>query len=245
MKKLPQINYYPISEITESIGYPIDNISKAIIDQLDKGNIYSIIDAFYQNTQIYLSGMPFISVKGISKILRTGNSRAERALIYQGIPNYLPKAEIIKINGEDYISGNQLIAIIDYRISGKLGKTKEYLNISRKIYYHIVESSYTRDIKDMFIEEINQYRPRLKKERIKKYNIRKCEFTGKIFNSHKKVQFAHIDSVVYRPDKALDIDNGVIILIEIHKDMTNEGINTYEETYKYCEKKGYNLDWAS
>jgi alanine racemase len=97
---------------------------------------------------------------------------------------------------------------------------------------------------DIFIENIEKNRSSLKQKRIKKKNITHCEFTNIVINDFTRVQFAHLDSIVYNPYKALDIENGVIIFSEIHADMTRLGIHTYEETYKYCESKGYLVDWA-
>lgn len=77
-----------------------------------------------------------------------------------------------------------------------------------------------------------------------KYNIKYCEFTGKKFNSRSEVEFAHIHSVITNPELAIDINNGVIILKEIHKDMTKKQLHTYNKMYKYCETNGYSLAWA-
>ena len=242
MNNVPAINYYPLTDYPNL--FVLDNISNAIKDKLDKGNIEAIVKAFYSNTIIGSNGIPFIKVDGISTILRTGNSGLERALIYQGIPNYLSKAEVVSINGDDYISGHHLFSLLDARISIRRGKTKQYLKISFDLYHQIVNSNHIADLREIFIDEIESGRSALKRKRIETYEINQCEFTGTMFDSYTEVQFAHIDSVVYNPSLALDINNGVIILISIHSDMTRRGINTYEETFQYCQEKGYKLNWA-
>jgi hypothetical protein len=236
------VRYYDLYSLSDP--FSIDDVTNATIDQLDKGNVESIASALYTNTKICVNGVPFIKVKGIADIIRTGNSGLERALIYQGLPGFLPRSEIVSIDGFDHISGHSLVAILDSRISNRSGKTKQYLKIALNLYLKILDSGAVRDLKEMFIEEINNKRSSLKQERISIYNIRECEFTGKPITDYSLVQFAHIDSVVYNPSKALDINNGVIILQEIHAAMTRLGINTFEETYSYCEKMEYNLDWA-
>ncbi|RPH20928.1 hypothetical protein EHN07_19095 [Buttiauxella warmboldiae] len=238
----PTLRYYDLSELTDP--FSINEISNATLDQLDRGNVESIAKALYTNTKICVNGVPFIKVKGIADIIRTGNSGLERALIYQGIPGFLPRSEIVSIDGFDHISGHSLCAILDSRIGCRSGKTKQYLKIALNLYFRILNSGAVRDLKEMFLEEIEQKRSTLKNERIRTYNITQCEFTGRSFGDSSLMQFAHIDSVVYNPSTALDINNGVIIFRDIHADMTRRGINTYEETYSYCEEHGYFLDWA-
>ncbi len=234
--------YHDLSSLTDPLV--IGEISNATLDQLDRGHLESIAKALYVNTKICVNGVPFIKVKGIADIIRTGNSGLERALIYQGLPGFLPRSEIVSIDGFDHISGHSLCAILDSRIATRSGKTKQYLQIALSMYNKILNSGAVRDLKEIFLEEIESRRSTLKAERIRTYNITHCEFTGEKINDYSMVQFAHIDSVVYNPNRALDINNGVIIFREIHSDMTRKGINTYEETYEYCEENGYHTDWA-
>jgi len=239
----PAVIYYPLQDI--STKNELEIISTLAKDSLDKGHIASIINAFYINTRICRNGIPYIRAKGLASILRTGNSGAERPLIYQGIPGVLAPSAIIEIDGEDYISGPSLLALISTRISMKSGITKEYLSIAFNLYNRIINLSTVRDMKDVFISEIDNNRPYLKKERIEKFGINSCEFTGKIFNSYNDVEFAHIESVVTNPFKALDINNGVIILKAIHTNLTRQNIHTFEQLYHFCKDNRYSLDWAN
>lgn len=236
------IRYYDLSKLSDP--FAIDDICSATLDQLDRGNVEAIANALYTNTKICVNGVPFVKVKGIADIIRTGNSGLERALIYQGLPGFLPRSEIVSIDGSDHISGHSLCAILDSRIANRIGKTKQYLQIALNLYCRIINSGAVRDLKEMFLEEIENKRAFLKAERIRARNITMCEFTGIPFHDTSLVQFAHVDSVVYNPNRALDINNGVIIFRKIHADMTRRGINTYEETFSYCEENGYSLDWA-
>ena len=236
---LPAVIYYPLEKI--STKNELEVISTFAKDSLDRGHISSIINAFYENTRICRNGIPYIRVKGVSQIIRTGNSGAERPLIYQGISGVLAPSIIIEIDGEDYISGPSLLALISTRISIKSGITKEYLSIAFDLYNRIVNLSTVRDMKDIFISEIEHKRPYLKKARIKKFAINRCEFTGNIFKNYSDVEFAHIESVVANPFKALDLDNGVIILKNIHANLTRLNIHNFEQLYLFCKEKGATL----
>ena len=100
------------------------------------------------------------------------------------------------------------------------------------------------ELRESYYLEIEQNRNRLKKERIRRYNITCCEFTGKRFRKLDEVEFAHIEGVVVCPDKALSIDNGVIILKEIHAELTRMQALTFEDMYRYCQKMRYSLESA-
>lgn len=236
------LRYYDLAQLSDPLS--INDITIAALDQLDKGSVESITKALYVNTKICVNGIPFIKVQGIADIIRTGNSGLERALIYQGLPGFLPRSEIVSIDGFDHISGHSLCAILDSRIANRSGKTKQYLQIALSLYCKILNTGAVRDLKEMFLDEIESKRASLKSERIRVHGITKCEFTESPIYDYSLVQFAHIDSVVYNPNRALDINNGVIILREIHADMTRQGINSYEETYSYCVAHGYSLKWA-
>ncbi|MHB9840957.1 hypothetical protein Q8F57_039755 [Paraburkholderia terrae] len=236
------VRYYDLNALSDP--FIINEISLATIDQLDKGNVEAIANALYSNTKICVNGIPYIKVNGIASIIRTGSSGLERALIYQGIPGLLPRSEVVSIEGYDHISGPSLAAILDARIATRSGKTRQYLTIALNLYRQILLTPGVRDLKEMFLEEINARRSDLKRERIATFGITHCEFTGTLIDDFFKVQFSHIDSVVYNPGRALDITNGVIILSSIHADMTRHGIHTFEEVYQYCVSHNYATAWA-
>ncbi|RBB33555.1 hypothetical protein DPV79_34400 [Burkholderia reimsis] len=236
------VRYYDLNALSDP--FIINEISQATIDQLDRGNVEVIANALYANTKICVNGIPYIKVNGIASIIRTGNSGLERALVYQGIPGLLPKSEVVSIDGYDHISGPSLAAILDARIATRSGKTRQYLTIALNLYRQILLAPGVRDLKEIFFEEINARRSDLKKERIGAFGIAHCEFTGARIEDFSKVEFSHIDSVVYNPSRALDITNGVIILGSIHADMTRQGIHTFEEVYQYCVSRNYSTAWA-
>ena len=241
--KLPSVIYHQLDDLIERPE--IDHIANAATSVLDKGHVTSIVNAFFVNTKICVNGVPYIKVKGLSGILRTGNSGAERPLIYQGMANILSPAEIIEIDGEEHISGPSLRAILDTRIAFADGRTKQYLRVSMQAYERIITLSQVSDLKELFLDDIRNNRPLLKNQRIAEYNITHCEFSMKIFNNNSEVEFAHIESVITQPLLALDIDNGVIILRSIHRELTSQRIHGYEELYNFCIKNKHSTSWAN
>lgn len=234
------VQTYPLKDICakEELKY----IFAVTAKQLSSKSLGAIINAFYKSTVVAQNGMLYFRIRDLAQILRTGASGAERVLIYQGVKGVYSPAEIININGCECISGPTLCQILDYRISSSLGKHRQYLKFSSSVYQELEVKC--NELRESYYLEIEQSRNKLKKKRIKYYNITQCEFTGKHFKTLDDVEFAHIEGVVVCPDKALSIDNGVIILKEIHAELTRMKALTFEEMYKYCQKKGYSLKWA-
>lgn len=241
--QLPVVIYHNLNELIEKAE--LETALNIVQQQLHKGHITSILNAFFLNTKICINGIPYIKVKGLSPILRTGASGAERPLVYTGIKGVIPPAELIEIDGYEYISGASLIGLINARVFSVSGKTKQYLEIATQTYYKIIDLSQIRDLREIFLDEIRNNRPYLKQDRIEVFSITQCEFTGQYFSHRDEVEFAHIESVSTNPFKALDITNGVIILKHIHEDLTKRKIHNFDEMYNYCLEKKYSRIWAN
>lgn len=239
---LPSVIYHQLNDLIERPE--INHVANAATRALDQGHVTSIVNSFFVNTKVCVNGVPYIKISGLSSILRTGNSGAERPLIYQGMAGILAPAEIIEIDGEEHISGPSLRAVLDARIAFTDGRTKQYLRVSMQAYEKIIALSQVNDLKELFLDDIRNNRPLLKSQRIAEYNITQCEFSGKIFNDFTDVEFAHIESVVTQPLLALDINNGVIILKSIHRELTNQGIHGYEGMYNFCIQNNYSTNWT-
>lgn len=238
---------YELSVRTYDLEYlcnknALDYICDETTELLSRNSLRAIINAFYKSTVVAQNGMLYFRIKDLAQILRTGSSGAERVLIYQGVKGVYSPAEIINIDGKECISGPTLCQILDYRINSSLGKHRQYLKFSNEVYQEL--SMRCNELRECYYLEIEQNRNKLKKERIRRYNITQCEFTGKEFRTLDEVEFAHIEGVVVCPDRALSIDNGVIILKEIHAELTRMQALTFEEMYEYCKEMGYSLRWA-
>lgn len=239
---VPTVIYHDLNAL---INRPeLDHVATAATSLLDSGHITGIVNAFFVNTKICVNGIPYIKISGLATILRTSNSGAERPLVYQGMKNILSPAQVIEIDGEEHISGPSLKAILDTRSNLTNGRTKQYLNVAMQAYNHIINLAIVRDLKDIFLEDINNNRSTLKTQRIVEFGITHCEFSGEFISSRNLVEFAHIESVITNPMLALNINNGVIILKTIHRELTNRGIHDYKGMYDFCKEFNYSTNWA-
>ncbi len=77
---LPSVIYHQLNDLIDrpELGH-IANVATNILSQ---GHITAIVNSFFVNTKICVNGIPYIKISGLSTILRTGNSGAERPLIY-------------------------------------------------------------------------------------------------------------------------------------------------------------------
>lgn len=225
----------------------IRSTRQAILNQLNNGNITGILNAFLSNTLVTEFGYVYFKVNGLNNILRTSVSGLERAYVYQGVPEQFSPSEIISFNGDDYISRYELIKLIEYRLDNvPSAKTKLYLEIVKEIYDRVVNYPDFTNLKNAFIEKVQEKRSSLKAARMTEYNIMNCEFTNAIITRDNIIEyeFAHLDAVAHNPFLALNIDNGVIIHKNIHLDMTKKRLNTAQDIYNYCIEHGYLVDWA-
>lgn len=239
---LPSVIYHSLNELTKRDELEI--AMQGTLIALNEKHISAIVNAFFLSTKICINGIPYIAINSLAIILRTGSSGAERPLVYQGVSGVLNPAAVVEINGVEHISGPTLRSLIDVRMLQTDGRTKAYLQIAMQSYERILNLSQVRDLKEIFLDDIRNNRPLLKSQRIAEYKISCCEFTGNPFLSRQEVEFAHIESVVTNPMRALDISNGVIILKTIHRELTRLGVHDYDGMYTYCQSKGYSTTWS-
>lgn len=239
---VPSVIYHSLAELVDKQS--LEHALSAAQQNLNKGHLKSIINAFHVNTRISKNGIPYIKVQGISTILRTGNSHAERPLIYRGISGIIGQAELVTIEAEEFISGPSLIGLLAARIQISDIKTRLYLEFATQIYFKVANHLEVRNLRDLFISDIEENRPKLKMARINEYSINHCEFSGKPISNYNLVDFAHIESVVSSPFKALDIDNGVIIFKDFHRQLTRAGIHDFAGMYQFCTENSLLTTWA-
>lgn len=96
------------------------------------------------------------------------------------------------------------------------------------MYCFIRDSKKAEVLRARYYENIEDQRKKLKKRRIKKYNITVDELTRKLLNL-KTAEFSHIRSVAIYPDLQLEEDNGLIINKETHSIITKNNIQKNEE----------------
>ncbi|WP_186144332.1 hypothetical protein [Burkholderia gladioli] len=241
-QNLPAVVYHSLNQLTQR--NELELVIQGTFSALSAAHISAIVNAFFVSTKICVNGIPYIAIGSLSVILRTGNSGAERPLVYQGVRGVVSAAEIIEIDGVEHISGPTLRSLIDLRMLHADGRTKTYLQVAMQSYERILNLSQVRDLKELFLDDIRNKRPLLKTQRIAEFNISCCEFTGTPFLNQRQVEFAHIKSVVTNPMLALDVNNGVIILTKIHRELTRLGIHDYDGMYTFCRSRGYSTAWS-
>ncbi|EGR2507677.1 hypothetical protein DYC15_08225 [Vibrio cholerae] len=245
----PEIRYQYLNSlgITSEELHEQHRLASALIDSLDKGTLTSIRNAFLDSTRTSNAGELFINIDKINILLRTGNSGAEHSMIRNGYGRLVSPTRSHTINGDRCISGFDFKALIEARIhisSRRNQRQNLYLRYVHQLVEYLIYHPTLRDYHNLYADEVERYRPQLKKSRIEHYKITQCEFTGEYIDNNAKVEFAHIDSVVTNPHKAISIDNGVIILKNIHSDMTRKHIHTFEDMLDYCIENNYSILWA-
>ncbi|OON97909.1 MAG: hypothetical protein ATN36_02210 [Epulopiscium sp. Nele67-Bin005] len=179
----------------------------------------------------------YFRIQGVHKILRTKDG-ISRIWIYQGIENIISESNPITIMDNEYISFYDLLRLFEFKRLHTKGKTRLYVLYAKTLIEALNDLTYVENLR-LCLEDTSK----LKAKKIKEENITSCQFSGKVFTTPKEVEFAHINSKAAYPFLALELNNGVIILKEIHKEITKLNLNTIDELYNFCKKNNYNTDW--
>ena len=118
----------------------------------------------------------------------------------------------------------------------------KYLPIVNE-YYNLINTS--NDVKLVRLEFDNYLKAqkrKLKSKRIKKYNIKEDELTGKNIDI-RTCEFSHIRSVSMYQEYSDNIENGLIVNKKTHDKITRKEINDEDELYDLCIDNGWNLQW--
>ncbi len=246
---LPELLYYSRREldINDDEMAPSKRLSKRILDHLSDSTLTQIKNAFDRGFRCSSHGACYVHLDELKHLLRTGNSGADTYMVRNGIGRLSSPSKHHEIDEVDSISVSDLYGLLKSRktqVFGNSSKQYHYLCYVEKLLDYLVEHSSVRTLGCLFNDQVNKLRPRLKQDRMSKYNIRYCEFSGQKIEYSKDFEFAHIESVVTNPEKAVDIDNGVIILKSIHRQLTDRGIHDFEGMYEYCLESKYYTDWA-
>ena len=180
-------------------------------------------------------GWIWIEEESIHSLLRV-KTKADARYYLQSVP----KKDEISINGKQYIRGFVFISFINKFMEEK-GNNK-YLPIVNE-YYNLINTS--NDVKLVRLEFDNYLKAqkrKLKSKRIKKYNIKEDELTGKNIDI-RTCEFSHIRSVSMYQEYSDNIENGLIVNKETHDKITRKEINDEDELYDLCIDNGWNLQW--
>jgi hypothetical protein len=241
---LPSTQVYSLSDLDVNLRNQVVDFNIALLDRLHYQTLSVIKNAFARAVGVTPNGLFYIRVSELRHLLRTGNSGADNYMWQNGIPGYSSPSTSHTVDGNLCITGPDFLGLLQSRIELTAGKLNLYLKYVRAVYLTITSLPIIHELRNSFLVDLNNRRAQLKAQRISTYSIRQCEFTGRIFTSQSQVEFAHIDSVVTSPLQALNIDNGVIILKEIHAQLTSLGIHDFAGMYDYCKQYGYLTTWA-
>jgi hypothetical protein len=244
MSHFPSKEVYSLKDVDINLRNEKINITNIVINQLAQRTVSGIINAFHKAVIINNNGAMYINVSFLHTLLRTDSGAANR-MWQDGINGYVSGSDGLDIDGSLYIAGPDFIGLVDARLQLSFGRNKLYLQYIQAIYFAISSHSRLIDIRTTFARSIEDMRTNLKKERIAQYSIQHCEFTGQAFSRSSQVEFAHINSVATNPEDALNINNGVIILKEIHRELTKLNIHTFLGMYEFCEREKLSLNWAT
>lgn len=202
-----------------------------------KGTCTRVKNAWVNFAHVDDIGIVWVDAERLYDILRTNKPIAKR--------------EIININDEDklrhgkktYIRSYAIVNIINRFIQEeKLGSRKEYLKYSEKIYKSIRDCEIAEFIRLKYISNIEVELKKLKKKRIKEYNIELDELTGDKLHM-KTAEFSHIRSSAIFREISTNIENGLIVNKETHKIITEKGVNDENELYNLCIEKKWKIYW--
>ena len=240
----PSVNVYSLDDLNLTMSRDMIEIHSSTLDQLSSTTISGIINALNRTIIVNRFGYIYVNMRALHTLLRTSGIGSANYFVNQGIEGLCSPAEPISFNDGMYITGADFLALVYARIQCTSGRQQIYLRCVRDLFIRLSDQQPILNLISLRSEIVSTQRNQLKHRRISSYGITSCEFTGTIFNSRDEVDFAHIESVDTNPLRSLNIDNGVIILKAIHRDLTSRGIQDFVGMLQYCEEKNYYIGWA-
>lgn len=243
-QNLPSTQVYSLEDVKVDVRNQMIEFNNALLNTLHKKTLSEIKNAFTSAAVVTNYGAMYFKVEQLDRLLRTGNSGAAGYMWQHGIHGFSSGATPYQLGQDICISAADFLALVEARIQTTFGKPNIYLKYVKALYSTISSLPVFQDLRTVFASNIEQQRSQLKAQRIATYHVQRCEFTDHQFASQSEVQFAHIDSVVMNPLQALNIDNGVIIMREIHAKLTALNIHDFAGMYDFCEQNHYSIVWA-
>ncbi len=164
----------------------------------------------------------------------------------------VPNANFIALNIEDeykrtydgviYIRGFKVMEqIIKAQEENGAGTRGVNLEASKQYYEQIHQCDTVKMLRLDYDNQLKIDRSKLKKKRRSTYKITCDELTGQKLKWG--YEFSHIRSYSMFREIANNIDNGLLVNKEVHRQITEYGINNEEELLAFCEENGYKTDW--
>lgn len=236
-------NVYSLFEVGAYVTEDMIDLHESIVSQLHGNTITSIINAINCSV-VHSYGIIYIDMSSLHTLLRTNGRGSANYFVNRGIENISSPVKMINHNDRMYITGPDFLSLVQARITYSNGRQKIYLKLVRSLFIKLSDHNNIEQLVNLRRERIDLERNRLKQQRIKIRSITQCEFTETVFTSSNQVDFAHIESVDTNPFRSLDVNNGVIILKEIHRELTRLGIQDFAGMLEFCENNNYSIQWA-
>ncbi|MEG0856748.1 MAG: hypothetical protein RSG52_09725 [Terrisporobacter sp.] len=212
-------------------------ITEPTVDENAKSKVVKEISNAWKNTSVIdYKGWVWIKKDKLHSILRTRKSNIEYILMQ--IPD-----ECKATFGKDtYIRGYKVLELIAKNIEENgVGTKGLYLETSRKYYDSINSCDKAKLLRLEYDNQLKDQRKKLKKKRIKIYNIKHDELTKEILKSGS--EFSHIRSVAMHKFISDNVENGLIVNKDTHSLITSKGINDENELLELCKEMNWNISW--
>jgi hypothetical protein len=195
--------------------------------------IYNATDAIYLDAAMRL----WLPLSKLHTLLRTSPSYAKTWYDLE-----LENKHKASSNGLEWVVLSEVLAELARRFT-ESASTRQQENIefvSNLIKGLYKNSDFVR-LKSIFFERRNDSIKRLKSIRISKLDLKECELSGRPLDDG--ADFAHILGKALRPDLSTFWWNGLVVISEIHTDLTKRGIVDADGLIDYCVKNNFPSDW--
>ena len=208
-----------------------------IADKKAKSKVVKeISNAWKDATVIDSKGWLWVRQDKLHSILRIRKNNVGYILMQ------IPDEFKISIANSTYIRGYKVLEVIAKSIEEDgVGTKGIYLETSRKYYDSINLCDKVKLLRLEYDSGLKEQRKKLKKKRIKKYDIKLDELTNEVLR--RGCEFSHIRSVTMYKYISDNIDNGLIVNKETHNLITSRGVNDEDELRDLCEEQNWNIDW--
>lgn len=195
-----------------------------------------ISNAWRDSVLIDSKGWIWVKKEKLHSILRTSIHNIN--FIVMQIPDEYKRS----YDGTPYIRGfkvmEQLIKAQEENGTGSRGIN---LEASKQYYEQIHMCDTVKMLRLDYDNQLKSNRSKLKKKRRNTYKITHDELTGEKLKWG--YEFSHIRSYSLYREFADHIDNGLLVNKEIHRQITECGINNEEELLRFCQDHQYKTNW--
>lgn len=221
------------------VSHPVKelDILDPIVDSRAKGKVVKeISNAWKDSTIIDSKGWLWVRKDRLHSILRTKKDNIGY-IVMQIEDEY--KTTIGK---STYIRGCKVLEIIARNIEENgVGTKGIYLETSKKYYDSINSCDRAKVLRLEYDNSLKEQRKKLKKKRIKKYNIQYDELTKEPLK--RGCEFSHIRSVAMYKYISDNIDNGLIVNKQTHEIITSRSVNDESELLILCKEMKWDTSW--